>query len=232
MTHSRPRVSRWAIRGLYFFTFILIFWPIADLITNVWPLQPGNVQWRYGFMGLLAGFLHTPILGLALAMSLAYAMKHGRTLRMLSAINLIGAAGLLAALLVFPLDVVQLESAVPTEGLPSFQGGSLITEFKYFTSFLAQEAERDRWLEDLLSSYDEESLQLVFRGTRLGLEAWARFWDDVEDAVLNEVENDGRPVVIPAPAERKAPQSPVRPTLGALLERTRRLAARRYPSAC
>ncbi len=126
MTHSRPRVSRWAIRGLYFFTFIVIFWPGADLITNVWPLQPGNLQWRYGFMGLLAGFPHTPILGLALAMSLAYAMKHDRTLRMLSAINLIGAAGLLAVLLFFPLDVVQLESAVPTEGLPSFQAGSLI----------------------------------------------------------------------------------------------------------
>lgn len=137
MTDDRAAVSSWAIRGLYFFTFILVFWPVTDLITNTWPIQLGNLQWRYGFMGLLAGFLHTPILGLVLAMALAYAMEHRRTLRLLSVVSLLGAVGLLAVLLFFALDVVQLRNTVPAERLPSFQAGALIAELKHLTSFVA-----------------------------------------------------------------------------------------------
>lgn len=136
MTDDRAAVSSLAIRGLYFFTFILVFWPAADLITNTWPIQLGRLQWRYGFMGLLAGFLHTPILGLALAMVLAYAMAHRRILRLLSAVNLLGAFVLLAVLLFFALDVVQIRNTVPAERLPSFQAGALIAELKHLTSFV------------------------------------------------------------------------------------------------
>ncbi len=137
MTDDRAAVSSWAIRGLYFFTFILVFWPVTDLITDTWQIQLGNLQWRYGFMGLLAGFLHTPILGLVLAMALAYAMEHRRTLRLLSVMSFLGAVGLLAVLLFFALDVVQLRNAVPAERLPSFQAGALITELKHLTSCVA-----------------------------------------------------------------------------------------------
>ncbi|MCH7809312.1 MAG: hypothetical protein IH863_01885 [Chloroflexi bacterium] len=55
---------------------------------------------------------------------------------MLSAINLIGAAGLLAVLVFFAMDVVQLGSTVPVERQPSFRAGALIAELRHFTSFL------------------------------------------------------------------------------------------------
>ena len=45
MTDDRTALSSWAILGFYFFAFILVFWPVADLITNTWPIQLGNLQW-------------------------------------------------------------------------------------------------------------------------------------------------------------------------------------------
>jgi len=137
MTDHREAVSPWAVRGFYFFAFVLIFWPVADLVTNSWPPQWGSVQWRYGFMGLLAGYLHTPVLGLTLALVLAYAMNHRRTLRALSALSVIGALGLLAVLGLFALDVLQISGTVPAERLASFRAGALIAELKHFTSLLA-----------------------------------------------------------------------------------------------
>ena len=70
-------------------------------------------------------------------MALAYAMEHRRTLRLLSVMSLLGAVGLLAVLLFFALDVVQLRNTVPAERLPSFQAGALIAELKHLTSFVA-----------------------------------------------------------------------------------------------
>ena len=137
MTNRRTTVSNWAIWGLYFFTFVLVFWPVADLATNTWPIQPSSLLWRYGFMGLLAGFLHTPILGLAVAMCLSYAMSHRSVLRILSMFSLLGAAVLSAVLVVFALDVLQLRGTVEPERLPSFQVGAMIAELKHLTSFLA-----------------------------------------------------------------------------------------------
>lgn len=137
MNENRTGISKWAVKGLYFFTFLLVFWPLADLVTNTWPLQPESLQWRYGFMGLMAGFLLTPILGLSLAMVLAYALRHRRTLRVLSAMALAGATVLFAVLIFFALDVVQVRSSVTPDRLPSFQAGSAIAELKHFTSFVA-----------------------------------------------------------------------------------------------
>ena len=137
MITDRAPVSKWAVRGLYFFTFVLVFLPAADLITNTWPVQLGSLQWRHGFMGLLAGFLHMPILGLVLAMALAYAMAKGKTLRLLSALSLVGATCLLAVFLFFALDVIQIRGSIPAERLPSFKAGALIAELKHLTSCVA-----------------------------------------------------------------------------------------------
>jgi hypothetical protein len=137
MSNQHASPSKWSIRGVYFFTFVLVFWPVADLVTSTWPVQLDSLQWRYGFMGLLAGFLHTPILGVTLAMALAYALRHGTVMRILAALELVCAAGLALVLVFFALDVVQLRSTVPADRLPSFQVGALIAELKHFTSFIA-----------------------------------------------------------------------------------------------
>ena len=88
-------------------------------------------------MGLMAGFLLTPMLGLSLAMVLAYVLKHRKTLRTLAVMSLVSAAVLFAVLGFFALDVVQLRSAVQEGRIQSFQAGAVIAELKHFTSFVA-----------------------------------------------------------------------------------------------
>lgn len=130
-------MSSWAWRGLYLFAFLLVFWPLADLVTNTMPFQVGNVRWRYGFAGLMAGFLHTPILGLVLATLVAFWQRSRATLRTLAVVQLVGAAILVLVMVTFALDVVQVRTTRPPDSLPSFLAGAGISEAKHFTAFLA-----------------------------------------------------------------------------------------------
>ncbi len=129
-------MSGWVVGGLYLFAFILVFWPAVDLLTNTAPFHLGDVRWRYGFGGLLAGFLHTPILGLVLATFVAYGRKSRLALRTLSSIELLGAVALVLVMGMFALDVVQIRAMRPPESLAAFITGAAIAEAKHLTAFL------------------------------------------------------------------------------------------------
>ena len=137
MSQGTIRPSALSVAGAYFFMFVLVFWPMVDLASSIWPLQMGNLQWRYGFMGLMAAYLHTPILAVVLAMGLAYYLQHSLTLRLLSLLGFLGALVLFIVLVLFPLDVIQLRSQIAQERLSSFQAGALLAELKHFTAFVA-----------------------------------------------------------------------------------------------
>ena len=136
MSQRTIKPSALGIAGAYFFLFLLVFWPLVDYLTTVWSPQLGSVEWRYGAVGLWAAYLTTPILGVALAMFLAFFLRQVPILRVLSISCLLGAIILVPAMLSFALDVVQLRSARPPESLPSFQVGALIAEAKHFTAFV------------------------------------------------------------------------------------------------
>ena len=137
MSRERILVSALSLAGAYFFLSILVLWPIVDLLSSTWPLQLGNLQWRYGFLGLLAAYLHTPILGILLAQGLAYVFRANLAIRLLSILSMLGALILFVVFVLFPLDVLQIRSAVPEDRLMSFQVGALIAELKHFTAFVA-----------------------------------------------------------------------------------------------
>ena len=42
--------------GLYLLAALLVVNGVADVLSTVWPLRIGDVVWRYGAAGLLAGF--------------------------------------------------------------------------------------------------------------------------------------------------------------------------------
>src|SRR5690349_3125180 len=65
------------VSGLFFFT------PLIDIVTNVWPLTPGVVSWRYGAAGASANYLISVVFGMFLACCIAAFAGHGRTLRVL-----------------------------------------------------------------------------------------------------------------------------------------------------
>jgi len=124
------------IAGAYFFLALLFLWPVVDLLTTGWPIRPGSLEWRYGFLGIMTAYFHTPMLAMALAMGLAFALRHRLTLRFLSLLNILGAFALLCAMVLFALDVIQLRSATPPENLSFFQTGALLSGLKHFTAFI------------------------------------------------------------------------------------------------
>ncbi len=108
-----------------------------DVLTNVWPLAFGDLRWRYGAVGLLSGFLLTSLLGMALAVLTAVALRHRRVLAVLFPLNVATAVFLLAAAGMFGLDVLQVRVTVPMESRSLFDVGAMKALFKFGTLTVA-----------------------------------------------------------------------------------------------
>jgi hypothetical protein len=134
MSQRKIQVSGWGIAGAYLFLFFLFLWPIIDLSSNVFPFQLGNVQWRYGFMGLMAAYLQTPILALLLAMVLALVLRQVVVLRFLSILSFVGIPLLILVIVIFALDVLQLRDLTPAERLSAFKTGAVLAELKHLSA--------------------------------------------------------------------------------------------------
>jgi hypothetical protein len=133
---TRSYVSPWAVGGLYLFAFILVTSPLTDLLTTAWPLRWGDLSWRYGFLGLGAGYLHTPMIGLVLAAAVAHWRGHATTLRLLGSASLVVAVALLPVLAIWPLDVQQISALRAEEVRRGVAIGGVIQEIKYLGAFL------------------------------------------------------------------------------------------------
>ncbi len=125
------------LRGLawpvYFVAFLLVAISKMDYLSNVWPLRLGDVQWRYGSIGLLAGFLLTPLLGFLMAMVAAAILDHRIVLRVISIVGLLTGAFLLLAVPLFSLDALQLRGTVPSDASSLYDVGSLKAFIKQLT---------------------------------------------------------------------------------------------------
>ncbi len=125
------RVSPWIARGLYLFAVALLLTAVIDLGSTVWPFRPGEVTWRYGFLGLMAGYLQTPTLGLTIALAVALWQESRTMLRVLGTVGLLAAAALLLAVGMFALDVIQMRGMRVDEIQSSVLTGGMLQEVKY-----------------------------------------------------------------------------------------------------
>jgi len=124
-------VSPWLIRGVYLFGFALVLHAVIDLSTTVWPLRVTEITWRYGFLGLGAGYLQTPTLGLLLIAATALWTGNLTLARMIGTLFLVVSAGLIAAVGLFMLDVVQVRQLRPAEAQAAVLYGGLLQAVKY-----------------------------------------------------------------------------------------------------
>ena len=105
-------------KPIYLIALMLVLTPLADFIGSVWPLQFGEMRWRFASFALLAGFLFTPLIGSLIAAMLAAVMEERMVLRVIGVLNVVAAAGLFLLLATFAFDALQLRRAVP----PDLQG--------------------------------------------------------------------------------------------------------------
>ena len=127
----KSHVSPLAVAALYLFAVVLMLSPLIDLMTTVWPLRFGELTWRYGFLGLAAGYVHTPLLGIVLAGAVAYWQGHPTPLRLLGFVSLVAAALLLPVMALWPLDFQQVSQLREEELRQGVIAGGIIQEMKY-----------------------------------------------------------------------------------------------------
>lgn len=102
-------------RGLYAVAALLVLISLLDFAGAIWPFLPGDAGWRYGAIGLLSGFLVTPLVGVVLAALVAVEQRHFALLKFLGIMTLAIGALLLVSIVAFALDAIQVrrEAATP-----------------------------------------------------------------------------------------------------------------------
>jgi hypothetical protein len=133
---TRPNLNPWAVAGLYLLAASLILLPLVDLFTTAFPPRLSDIAWRYGFMGLAAGYLQTPLLGVALAGGVAYWEGHAGGLRLLGILSVAVAVLILPILALWPMDVMQMRALREPEVQQGVAIGGAIQELKYVGAFL------------------------------------------------------------------------------------------------
>lgn len=106
---------------LYVVALVLILIPAVDFLLSVPAPQPSSVQWRFAAVGLLSGYMLTPILGLSLALVISAVGKQVAMQRALVITCLTLALVLFGLCAAFMLDVIQLRASVPVDGRPAFE---------------------------------------------------------------------------------------------------------------
>lgn len=100
------------IKATYLVGVLLIVSAVSDPIIRSWPVRLGDLKWRFGAAGLFTDAVVGIIFGLVWLMAVAAILDHRRTLRTLSALNLLFALALCALIVGFGLDFLQVRSSV------------------------------------------------------------------------------------------------------------------------
>jgi hypothetical protein len=98
-----------------------VLFPLADLIARLFPLNAGNAQWRFAYIGLAVGSMAILLLGVTI-LGLVAAIRGNRgVLRGVAILSALWALLLLAALGLFASDAMQVKaSLVRPEIIPQF----------------------------------------------------------------------------------------------------------------
>lgn len=116
--------------GLYFAALLIVL-PAADFATNVWPFRFGDIQWRFGTVGLLSGFTLTPLLGIAGAVLAAALLELTAVQRVIAVLSVGAAVILVVAQPLFILDWLQMRPGAPPEAVGSMDVGSVKAILKH-----------------------------------------------------------------------------------------------------
>lgn len=125
------------IAPLYFLAALLLVTPVVDFFTSILPFRMSELQWRFASVGLLSGFLLTPLLGVAIIMGVAHYAQHMRTQRLFAILNLTVVVLFVLLLLAFLLDVLQLRNAVQAEAQSAFAAAAIKAAVKHLSFIVA-----------------------------------------------------------------------------------------------
>lgn len=121
----------------YFVAFLLIVLSLFDFAGTIWPFLPSDAGWRYGSVGILSGFLLTPMIGSLLAVYVAAFAGQGRVLRVLGIVDLVVAVVLVVGVGSFALDSLQVRSDTNPEARRLLETGAVKVMVKHLAGIVA-----------------------------------------------------------------------------------------------
>ena len=113
------------LTGGYAVALLLLIVPIADAILATWPPAPGALQWRFGMLGLIGNSLSYPVLAMLIGAMTARALENRGLLRFLSVAGIVIAVLLLASVMLFATDTLQLRAGVRPEMKQPFTAAAI-----------------------------------------------------------------------------------------------------------
>lgn len=108
-------------RVLYATAFLLIVIPFVQAISQLLPLQLGNIQWRFLSANPLSSVLLLPFLGLLLLLLMARTLMSRGLSLFVGILSALFSLGLLASLVLYILDGLQLKAIVSSAQMAAFQ---------------------------------------------------------------------------------------------------------------
>ncbi|HSJ23940.1 MAG TPA: hypothetical protein VK929_04585 [Longimicrobiales bacterium] len=133
------RRSRFLTSAGYGLAVLLIVLPALEPVVTLLPPQPGQIAWRLQVFGVLSQSLLLPLAGGVVAVVTAFLLGHRKAMRGLAAGAFLGTLLLIAAAVLFVLDLVQYQGAVP-DGLTDYYraaGVLYLSAFLLAAGFLA-----------------------------------------------------------------------------------------------
>jgi hypothetical protein len=116
-------------RVLYIGSILLFVIPFVQAGSQLWPLQLGNIQWRWAAANGLSGVLLMPFLGLSLLLLLARATDNRSAARLAGLVSILFAVVLGASLAMFALDALQLKKIVSSQQMNAFNVSAIRVVF-------------------------------------------------------------------------------------------------------
>jgi hypothetical protein len=120
----------------YLIAASLIFIPLLDTALPTLPPRLGDVGWRFGTAGLFSRAAMTPLLGLFIVLLLATYFRQRRVIRVVAILCGVLSLAIVAGVVLFGLDAVQMRRQVRPEALRSFDVASVLAVFKYLWAWL------------------------------------------------------------------------------------------------
>lgn len=137
MSSRHPDGPEALVGPLYFVALLLVATPTMDFVTSVLPFRLGSIEWRFASVGLLSGFLLTPLLGMVLAMGVAQMASHLRFQRVVAVVGLTVTVLFAALFVLFVLDIFQLQSVVQEEARDAFSSAAQKAAIKHLCFLVA-----------------------------------------------------------------------------------------------
>jgi hypothetical protein len=104
-----------ARRTLFLAAWLLMLVPFVQAASQIWPLQLGNIQWRFGAANALSSVLLLPFLGLSLLLVLARSLERQGLARLVGSLAALFCLGILGSVVLFVLDAQELKSIVSSQ---------------------------------------------------------------------------------------------------------------------